>query len=78
MIIEKLIDLIKSAVLRILEALPTVEPLELPSGIDDGINTIFGFLGWLMPYSMYSPLITFVFALTAFRIGYNIFLKLKK
>lgn len=78
MIFEKIIDMFKSAVLALLGLLPTVEPLELPSGVDDGIDTIFGFLGWLMPYTMYAPLITFVFALTAFRIAYNIFLKIKK
>lgn len=64
--------------LEAIEILPTVEPFTVPDGVYNGIDTVFGFVGWLMPYSIYAPLITFILSLTAFRISYAVYLHFKK
>lgn len=78
MIFEKICDLIKSAVIGLLHLLPDIPDIKPPLAFYEGLESVFGFLGWLMPYGYYSPLIGFILALTAFRIVYNIILVVKK
>lgn len=78
MIIENLFDLIKSAVIGLLHLLPDIPEINPPQAFYEGLESVFGFLGWLMPYDYYAPLICFILALTAFRIVYNIILVVKK
>ena len=78
MIIEKLIDMFKSAVIALLGLLPDIPEIKPPAAFSDGLNSVFGFIGWLMPYEYYAPLIAFILALTAFRIVYNIILVVKR
>lgn len=78
MIFEKLVDMFKSAVIGLLQLLPDIPDINPPQSFNDGLESVFGFLGWFMPYEYYSPLIGFILALTAFRIVYNIILVVKK
>lgn len=78
MIIEKLIDMFKSAIIGLLGLLPDIPEIKPPAAFNDGLQSVFGFLGWLMPYEYYAPLIAFILALTAFRIVYNIILVVKR
>lgn len=78
MIIEKIVYLFKCAVVGLLDLLPDIPEINPPAAFNDGLASVFGFLGWLMPYDYYAPLITFILALTAFRIVYNIILVVKK
>lgn len=76
--INGIIDTLSGLALEAIEALPTIEPFNVPDDVYDGIDIIFGFVGWLMPYSLYAPLITFILSLTAFRIAYAVYLHFKK
>lgn len=78
MIIEKILNMFKSAVIGLLHLLPDIPDIKPPQAFYDGLESVFGFLGWLMPYDYYAPLIGFILALTAFRIVYNIILVVKK
>lgn len=78
MIIEKICDLFESAVIGLLHLLPDIPEIKPPQAFFDGLESVFGFLGWLMPYDYYAPLLGFILALTAFRIVYNIILVVKK
>lgn len=64
--------------ISIIDLLPEVDPLTVPDVVTDGIQSIFSFVGWVMPYNLYSPLLTFILSLTAFRIVYAIYLNFKK
>ncbi len=76
--IDKLLDSLYNLADRAIEALPAIDKFEIPQSVYDGIGSIFSFVGWLMPYSIYSPLITFILSLTAFRISYAVYLHFKK
>ena len=76
--INGIIDTLSRFALEAIEALPTVEPLNVPDDVYSGIDNIFGFVGWLMPYDIYLPLITFILSLTAFRIAYAVYLHFKR
>ena len=78
MIIEKILYMFKSAVIGLLHLLHDIPDIKPPQAFYDGLESVFGFLGWLMPYGYYAPLISFILALTAFRIVYNIILVVKK
>lgn len=78
MIIEKLIDIFKSAVIGLMGLLPDIPEIKPPAAFNDGLKSVFGFIGWLMPYEYYAPLIGFILALTVFRIVYNIILVVKR
>lgn len=78
MIFEKIFDMIKSALIGLLHLLPDIPEIKPPQAFFDGLESVFGFIGWLMPYDYYAPLISFILALTAFRIVYNIILVIKK
>lgn len=64
--------------IAIIDLLPEVDPLTVPDGVMDGVQSIFAFVGWVMPYNLYSPLLLFILSLTAFRIVYAIYLNFKK
>ena len=76
--INNLIDSICKLLLKAVDSLPEIEKFTIPDTIYDGIDTIFGFVGWVMPYSLYAPLILFILSLTAFRIAYAVYLHFKK
>lgn len=76
--INGIIDTLSKIALEAIEALPTIEPFSVPEDVYSGIDSIFTFVGWLMPYSLYAPLITFILSLTAFRIAYAVYLHFKK
>ena len=76
--INGIIDTLSRFALEAIEVLPIVEPFIVPEGVYDGIDNIFDFVGWLMPYEIYAPLITFILSLTAFRIAYAVYLHFKK
>lgn len=64
--------------LNAIDLLPEIEGFNVPSGVYDGIGKMFHFVGWLMPYNIYAPLITFILSFTAFRISYAVYLHFKK
>lgn len=72
--IDKLLDSLYNIALNAIDNLPEIEGFEVPDIVYDGIDNIFGFVGWLMPYSIYAPLIVFMLSLTAFRISYAVYL----
>lgn len=76
--INNLIDSICKLLLKAVDNLPEIEKFTIPDTIYDGIDSIFGFVGWVMPYSLYAPLILFILSLTAFRIAYAVYLHFKK
>lgn len=76
--INNLLDSLYNLALNAIDGLPDIEGFNVPSEVYQGIGKIFQFVGWLMPYSIYSPLITFILSLTAFRISYAVYLHFKK
>ena len=76
--INNIIDFFSGVGLKAIDGLPDVDTFSVPNGVYDGIDTVFGFVGYIMPYSLYSPLITFILSLVAFRIAYAIYLHFKK
>lgn len=78
MIIERIFDMFKSAFIGLLQLLPDIPEIKPPTAFNNGLKSVFGFLGWLMPYDYYAPLIAFILALTVFRIVYNIILVIKR
>ena len=76
--INDILNFLSGVALNGINSLPDVDTFTVPDGVYSGIDSIFGFVGWVMPYSMYSPLITFILSLVAFRIAYAIYLHFKK
>lgn len=76
--IDKLLDSLYNFSLNAIDGLPDVNGFNIPDVVYDGIGNIFQFVGLLMPYQVYLPLITFILSLTAFRIAYAVYLHFKK
>lgn len=76
--INTLIDSVCKLLLNAVDALPEIEHFSIPDTVYNGVDSIFGFVGWVMPYSLYAPLILFILSLTAFRIAYAVYLHFKK
>lgn len=74
----KVIVFMYEVYLKILAALPDVDPLELPDGFSQGVQNIFKLLGFVMPYKLYEPLLSFILALTSFRIAWAVFITFRK
>jgi len=62
----------------IIKSLPDVKPLSPPEGFTKGLSSIFELMGFIMPYDLYEPLISFILALTAFRIVFFVFITFKR
>lgn len=76
--INNLLDSLYNLALKAIEELPEIEGFNVPSEVYKGIGKIFQFVGWLMPYYIYAPLIIFILSLTSFRIVYAVYLHFKK
>lgn len=76
--INKLLDSFYNLTLKAIEDLPEIEGFNVPSEVYQGVGKIFQFVGWLMPYDIYAPLIIFILSLTSFRIVYAVYLHFKK
>lgn len=72
--INELFNSLCSLAIKAIDTLPNVVSFEVPQGIYNGINQMFSFVGWIMPYNLYLPLLTFILSLTAFRIAYAIYI----
>lgn len=72
------LDSLYNFALNSIENLPDIEVFNVPVEAYSGIGKIFKFVGWLMPYEIYSPLIFFILSLTSFRIVYAVYLHFKK
>ena len=64
--------------LKIINVFPELEPLEIPEGVTDGLDVMFGLLGFFFPYDIYAPLFTFIIGFTMFRISWSVFITFKK
>lgn len=67
-----------SWILFVIDSLPEVVSFTIPSVVYDGIDNMTALLGYFMPYDYYEPLILFILSLTAFRIVYAIYMRIKK
>lgn len=76
--INDLLNFFSGIALNFIDNLPEVKTFIVPDGVYSGIDNIFSFVGWLMPYELYAPLILFILSLTAFRISYAFYLHFKK
>lgn len=76
--INNLLDSLYNFALNAIDGLPDIEGFNVPSEVYQGVGKIFQFVGWLMPYNIYSPLIIFILSLTSFRIVYAVYLHFKK
>lgn len=74
----KVIVFMYETYLKIIGSLPDVEPLKPPEGFQQGVDNIFKLLGFIMPYKLYEPLLSFILALTSFRILWSIFITFRK
>lgn len=75
--IDKLFDSITNGLCSIIDSLPSVTTFHVPQEVYSGVNSIFSFVGWLMPYDLYFPLLAFIVSLTVFRIFYAIYIHFK-
>lgn len=76
--INKILESLYNLAIKAINGLPAIEGFNVPPEVKQGVGKIFQFVGWLMPYSIYAPLITFILSLTAFRISYAVYLHFKK
>ena len=76
--INNLLDSLYNLALNAIYGLPDIEGFNVPSEVYQGVGEIFQFVGWLMPYNIYSPIIIFILSLTSFRIVYAVYLHFKK
>ncbi len=63
---------------HIIDMLPDIGNIYIPEGAYQGIDNMTSLLGLLMPFQLYKPLLTFILALTSFRITYAIYLQIRK
>ena len=75
--IDKLLDSITNGLCSVIDGLPSVTTFHVPQEVYSGVNSIFSFVGWLMPYDLYFPLLAFIVSLTVFRIFYAIYIHFK-
>lgn len=75
--IDKLLDSITNGLCSIIDGLPTITTFHVPEAVYSGVNSIFSFVGWLLPYDLYYPLLAFIVSLTVFRIFYAIYIHFK-
>ena len=64
--------------LSVIEKLPDVDGFSVPDEVYDGIDNMTNLLGYFMPFKLYEPLLLFILSLTAFRIVYAIYMRIKK
>jgi len=64
--------------LNVIDKLPAVESISIPSEVYLGIDKMTALLGYYMPADLYKPLFAFILSLTAFRIAYAVFMRIKK
>lgn len=76
--IDLLTDKFYDFLLAIIDKLPEVSAFTVPEVLENGLTKIFEFVGWLMPFNYYLPLMSFILSLTSFRIVYSIFMHFKK
>lgn len=76
--INNLFDSLYNLILKAIDGLPDIDGFNVPYEVYQGVGKIFQFVGWLMPYNIYSPLIIFILSLTSFRIAYAVYLHFKK
>ena len=62
----------------IIDKLPDMSKIYIPEGVYQGIDGMTSLLGLLMPFTLYKPLLSFILALTAFRITYAVYLQIRK
>lgn len=74
----KFVTWLYEMLLTLVSYVPSLPELDVPSDVYTGIDGIFSVIGWFMPYNIYSPLISFILALTAFRICWAIFVTFKR
>lgn len=75
--IDSLLDSITNGLCSIIDSLPSVTIFHVPAEVYSGVDSIFSFVGWLMPYNLYYPLFAFIISLTVFRIFYAIYIHFK-
>lgn len=75
--IDDIFNSITDGVIAIINSLPDTGSFSVPVDVYEGISSIFSFVGWIMPSSLYMPLITFILGLTAFRIAYAVYIHFK-
>lgn len=75
--IDNLLDSITNGLCSIIDSLPNVTTFHVPQEVYSGVDSIFSFIGWLMPYDLYFPLLAFIVSLTVFRIFYAIYIHFK-
>lgn len=75
--IDSLLDSITDGLCSIIDKLPDVTTFRVPQEVYSGVNSIFSFVGWLMPFDLYFPLFAFIVSLTVFRIFYAIYIHFK-
>lgn len=76
--IDNIIESLYNLSLNSIDNLPEIDGFNVPDVVYDGVGKIFQFVGWLMPYHIYLPLITFILSLASFRIAYAVYLHFKK
>jgi len=57
--------------------LPDTVSFSIPPEVSLYGSKIFDFVGWLMPFELYSPLIGFIVSFIGFRIVYSIILRVR-
>lgn len=55
--------------------LPDTDNFALPDKVAEVGGQILGFVGWLMPYDLYKPLLMFIISFVGFRIVYAIIIR---
>lgn len=75
--IDNILDSITNGLLSVIDELPSVTSFHVPPSVYSGVDSIFSFVGWLMPYDIYYPLFAFIISLTVFRIFYAIYIHFK-
>lgn len=62
----------------LIDMLPDIGNIYIPERVYQGIDNMTSLLGLLMPFQLYKPLLTFIIALTGFRITYAVYLQIRK
>lgn len=76
MILEIVLNLIKSLLLIVINLLPTVETFSLPVEMMAWVTNIFSSVAWIVPIDRLMPIFVISFALTNFELVKNIFFRL--
>lgn len=76
MLIDIILNFLGDCIIEFIEGMPAIE-FTLPESTFDTLKQAFGCIGYLLPMTAITPILTYIVAKTTFRAAYAVWLLIK-